>query len=130
MPWTQFWDMHSGGGQKLDWAKIYIEAPEQEAVSVFYSRFRRNPNRVTCTCCGPDYSITESETLEEATEYHRTFDYGPRKGTVLTIEEYLSQGGKEGLVSPRETALAIYAKDITPEERQAHVPDEGYLWHG
>jgi len=126
MPWTQFWDMHSGGGQKLDWAKIYIEAPEREAISVFYSRFGRNPNRVSCTCCGEDYSISESDTLEEATAYHRTFEYGPKNGTVLTIEEYFDQAVKKG----RETALAIYAKDITENERHAYVPEEGYVWQG
>ncbi len=28
---TQFWDMHSGGSQKEEFAKCYIEAPENEA---------------------------------------------------------------------------------------------------
>ncbi len=32
--WTQFHDMHSGGGQKLAWARIYIEAPEREAAQI------------------------------------------------------------------------------------------------
>lgn len=27
--WTHFMDMHSGGGQKLDWPHIFIEAPEE-----------------------------------------------------------------------------------------------------
>lgn len=36
--WTEFWDMHSGGGQKEKWAKIYIEAPEEEARVIFYNR--------------------------------------------------------------------------------------------
>ena len=68
---TTFWDMHSGGGQKLDWDKIYIEAPEDEARAVFYNRFERNPSRVTCTCCGDDYSISEDDSIEQATGYHR-----------------------------------------------------------
>ena len=69
--WTKFWDMHSGGGQKLDWAKIYIQAPEEEAVVIFSNRFGRDPENVTCNCCGEDYSVSESKTLGEATEYHR-----------------------------------------------------------
>ena len=28
--WTKFHDMHSGGGRKLEWESIYIEAPEGE----------------------------------------------------------------------------------------------------
>ena len=43
--WTQFWDMNSGGGQKLEWKYIYIELPEEEACKVFYNRFDRNPHR-------------------------------------------------------------------------------------
>lgn len=69
--WTQFWDMHSGGGQKQEWSKIYIEAPEEEAKSIFYARFGDNPERVSCTCCGEDYSITEGESLELLTGFHR-----------------------------------------------------------
>lgn len=71
MTWTQFWDMNSGGGPKLEWSMIYIEAPEEEAKSVFFARFGNNPERVSCTCCGDDYSISEYETLEEATAFHR-----------------------------------------------------------
>jgi len=51
-------DMHSGGDLKEKWQYIYIEAPEEEAKVIFYNRFGHNPNRVTCTCCGKDYSIS------------------------------------------------------------------------
>lgn len=69
--WTQFMDMHSGGGQKEKWAYIYIEAPEEEAALIFYNRFGHSPFRVTCTCCGEDYSLIESPTLQHATGYER-----------------------------------------------------------
>lgn len=75
MVWTHFWDMHSGGEQKLDWPHIFIEAPEYEATRAFYALFERNPNRVTCTCCGPDYLIGESATLEQATGFQRGCAY-------------------------------------------------------
>ena len=89
--WTRFRDMHSGGGSKVlrkpdgtftDGDRfshesddepinyIYIEAPKDEAKLVFYNRFKRNPERVSCTCCGEDYYISESETLEQPTERH------------------------------------------------------------
>jgi hypothetical protein len=71
MAWTEFWDMHSGGGQKTDWDRIYIEAPEAEARLIFYNRFGHSPERVTCTCCGEDYSISEGLTLEQVSGYHR-----------------------------------------------------------
>jgi hypothetical protein len=69
--WTHFMDMHSGGGQKEKYAHIYIEAPEDEAKIVFYNRFGHNPERVTCTCCGGDYSISEYPSLKQATAYNR-----------------------------------------------------------
>ena len=75
MTWTKFHDMHSGGDQKLDWPFIFIEAPLQEAKAVFYHRFGRNPDRITCTCCGEDYSISESEDLAQASAYQRNCRY-------------------------------------------------------
>ena len=86
--WTQFWDMHSGGGQKEDVAMIFIEAPEDEAKLVFYNRFGHNPERVTCTCCGSDYSISESESLEQLTGFHRNCKYIYMKdGKEISQEE-------------------------------------------
>lgn len=70
--YTRFMDMHSGGGLKEPpYARIYIEAPENEAKIIFYNRFGHNPERVTCTCCGEDYSITEEDSLVEASAYDR-----------------------------------------------------------
>jgi hypothetical protein len=69
--WTRFMDMHSGGGLKESFGYAYIEAPEEEAKAIFYHRFGHNPERVSCTCCGQDYSIGESPTLEEATAHER-----------------------------------------------------------
>lgn len=69
--WTLLWDMHSGGSQKEKWAKIYIEAPEEEAKIIFYNRFGHNPERVSCTCCGSDYSISSDEDLKQLSGYHR-----------------------------------------------------------
>lgn len=72
MTWTQFRDMHSGGDTKcLPYENIFIQAPEKEAVSVFYSRFKRSPKRVTCTCCGQDFSILEYPSLKQATGFER-----------------------------------------------------------
>lgn len=73
--WTHFWDMHSGGSQKEPFAHIYIQAPEEEAKVVFYNRFGHNPEGVTCTCCGSDYSITEAESFGQASGYQRGCDH-------------------------------------------------------
>lgn len=108
--WTKFWDMNSGGGLKESpYGLIYIEAPEQEAKSVFHARFGHNPERVTCTCCGEDYSISEYETLDEATKYHRKSQ---------TLNAYLTH----------QDILILYAKGITPQEKTTEVPEEGYVW--
>jgi hypothetical protein len=107
-----FWDMHSGGGCKESpYEKIYIEAEsEDEAKTIFYNRFGHSPDRVTCTCCGEDYSVDGHDTLEEAADYHRNNRY--------SMEEYLA----------REDVLLIRAEDILPDERVGKVPRQGYCW--
>ena len=131
--WTRFVDMNSGGGQKLDWKYIYIEAPIDEAIAVFYNRFERNPNRVTCTCCGEDYSIREYPDLHQATGFERgckhdnngyieaftdnEFSFAKR---YIPLEEYIKKPG----------ILVMPASEIKDEWRQADVPSEGYVWAG
>lgn len=127
---TQFWDMHSGGGTKVPpYEKIYIEAPEEEAIRVFYARFGRNPNRVTCTCCGRDYAIEECDDIAQATAFHRNCDYeGERyverqreewSGKYMTVEQYFKQ----------RDVLFISAAEIKEEERSGPDPEpEGYVW--
>lgn len=158
MVWTQFHDMHSGGGQKLKWARIYIEAPEKEAEIIFQNRFGRNPNRVTCTCCGPDYSLTESDTLEQATGFERgcAYAYVDSKGREYTEDEAwvsgkgivlkgvkgryverqatkFTMGGKYRTVEQYLTdksVLVIRKKDIKATERKGDLREEGYVWAG
>jgi hypothetical protein len=115
-----FWDMHSGGGCKQSpYEEIYIEAEsESEAKTIFYNRFGHNPDRVTCTCCGPDYSVDSSETLEEATDYHRKRCGASDDSVRASVEEYLA----------REDVLLIRAEDILPDERVGEVPRQGYCW--
>ena len=97
MTWTQFMDMHSGGGQKLDWAHIFIEATEKEARVIFYNRFGRNPDRITCTCCGNDYSVNEEKgDLSQATGYERNCDdvFFNKEGKEIPKEEAKWVSGK------------------------------------
>lgn len=113
MPWTQFWDMHSGGDLKeKPYHMIYIEAPKDEARVIFYNRFGHNPERVSCTCCGEDYSVSEEPTLEQLTGYHR----GCRN---QTLADYCRN----------DDVLVIHAGEIAPSERQGSVPKQGYIWH-
>lgn len=105
--WTQFWDMHSGGSLKINpYNQIYIEAPEREARELFRERFGRDPDNITCHCCGEDYAVEEYGTLEEATEYHRH---------NKTLEEYRQ--------SPNVLILSWI--DLgTPEEVEADLRDQ------
>ena len=107
--WTHFFDMHSGGGKKEEWEHIFIELPKHEAKIYFYNRFGHNPERVTCTCCGEDYSISQYESLEKATGYYL--------GTG-TLEDYLS----------KPNVLVIREADIDPEMCKGDVPEQGYIW--
>lgn len=140
MTWTKFWDMHSGGGLKEPpYDKIYIEAEQAVAERVFYTRFGHNPHRVTCTCCGSDYSIDDGESLKQMTAYHRNCRYDdvqkkwveerdpnlskysddPAWRPYLTVDEYAKQ----------ENVLVITADEITDEERNSpSPPEEGYAW--
>ena len=132
MPWTLFWDMHSGGGSKEEWSQIYIEAPEEEAKVIFYNRFGHNPERVTCTCCGDDYSISEDKSLRQLSGYHRNCAYNEEKrkyiekpdrrynrdAKLISLAEYEKQ----------DHVLVIRANEIKPEEREGDVPQQGYVW--
>lgn len=70
--WISFWDMHSGGGTKTDYEKIFIEAnSEDEGVEIFEREFDEHPYDVACECCGSNFAVDVYETLEEATKYHR-----------------------------------------------------------
>jgi hypothetical protein len=156
MTWTHFHDMHSGGGQKLAWGHIFIEAPQKEAEVVFQNRFKRNPNRVTCTCCGPDYSISEEPTLLQVTAFYRGCEYVYRRPDGSECDEregFVSgkgiqdgyKGGYEERPAKRfrmheymtlEDYIAsgkahfIYASNINPEERNGSLRAEGYVWAG
>lgn len=118
--WCQFMDMHSGGHCKeKPYEYIYIEAPLKEAKVIFYNRFGHNPDRVTCTCCGEDYSITESDSLEQASGYERKAKYDSEKYTGgLPLEDYLEMGN----------VLVIYDQGIADSERVGEVPQQGHVW--
>ena len=131
--WTRFMDMHSGGDTKLPpYEYIYIEAPETEAITIFFNRFGHNPSRVTCTCCGDDYSINEEENLQQATAFERgcndkdgkyieeprTSEYSDHVWKHTSLEDYLK----------KETVLVIRKEWIRPEERKGSVPSQGYVW--
>lgn len=153
--WTRFMDMHSGGGTKeAPYQHIYIEASEEEAKVIFYNRFGHNPERVTCTCCGEDYSIGDSETLKEATAYNRgcASAYFRPDGSECDESEAwvmgkgMTDGYSSGYVErkssrsrgkdhiplseyqEKEDVLFVYEKDIKSDERTGNVPDEGYVW--
>lgn len=98
-PWTHFRDMHTGEGRvgrKTNWDHIYIEAPQEEAIVIFENRFKRHPQASSCRCCGPDYSVDEYPTLEEAIRYE-----------PFALNEHLL----------RKDVLIISDEQIIPEER-------------
>lgn len=158
-PWTRFMDMHSGGGQKLDWPYIAIQASEDEARRIFYGKFGRNPERVTCTCCGEDYSVSESPTLAEATAYDRNLrwvedarGYAARsepdflKGRYLEPGEDIPRGMSVSMWASRRgegIAFAAFMRnperhgyklvtrgEITEADTANEPPAEGYVWAG
>lgn len=135
MVWTQFWDMHSGGGTKEDpYDMIYIEAPVDEAEIIFYNRFGHNPNRITCSCCGEDYSIDCNESLEQLTGYHRncSFSESLKQYTETTNTGKYVYGKYQSLEDycAQDSVLVIYANQIEDDERHGELPKSGWVWHG
>lgn len=130
--WTSFWDMHSGGGTKeKPYEKIYIEAGKAEACIIFQNRFGHNPQRVTCTCCGEDYAIDESETLAEATGYQRGCHYDEKKKKYVDKPDEKHHFHQYKTVKQYATnpdVLIIRKKDIKPEERVGELRRSGYVW--
>jgi len=127
--WTKFWDMASGGSHKEKWDHIYIESVEEEAKIIFFNRFKHNPNRVSCTCCGEDYDICEYQSLKEATAFDRGCAYdGENKCYLENIESGYKEYQSVEDYLKNENVLIIFADDITPEEREGEIPVQGYVW--
>ena len=124
---TRFMDMHSGGGTKeAPYETIYIEAGEDEASVIFYNRFGHSPERVSCTCCGRDYSTSEAESLELASAYDRKCDWDKKakdydlSTAKVSIDDYVK----------RPDVLVIRASEIKDDERKGEIPEQGYVWVG
>lgn len=121
--WTEFWDMHSGGGLKeKPYDYIYIEAPIAEAKVIFYNRFGHSADRVSCTCCGEDYSVSEYLTIEHATAHHRGCKWNSNGCVLETAKNTVAE------FEAREDVLFIPANAILPRERVGEVPEQGYVW--
>jgi hypothetical protein len=153
--WTSFHDMHSGGDLKEDFQFVWIEAPVEEAKIVFYNRFGHSPDRVSCTCCGEDYSVDESETLEQATGYERNLifanpadsnrggrylepgeempkgwkgsSYSFQQGEPTTLSDFLANGTADSPFGT-ERFLVIRAEQIKYSEYTGELPEQGYVW--
>jgi hypothetical protein len=105
---TRFMDMHSGGKLKTPFTHIYVDAPLDEALEIFKDTFKRDPNNVTCKCCGEDFVYEEHSSLEEATAYDRECRWVGKydrecgwvgkkydsKSAELSLEEYFSGKNK------------------------------------
>lgn len=130
--WTRFMDMYSGSNLKEQWQYIYIELPKDKATVYFYNRFGHNPERVSCPCCGEDYSISEHETLEQATAYERRCVYNKDnwKYEEKPVDESY-RGDNYTSLADYETSkgvLIIRKELILPEMLEGEVPEQGYVW--
>lgn len=130
--WTSFMDMHSGGRLKeAPYQYIYIEASEQDAVVIFYNRFGHSPHRVTCTCCGEDYSVNEGSSVEQLSACNRGCAYD--KNNTCWIEEpskerYAKKYQTFAEYRKCEDVLIISKEEVKPSERIGTVPQQGYVW--
>lgn len=130
--WTQFWDMHGGGGSKEPQDKIYIEAESQEqAELIFQNRFGHNPHRVTCTCCGEDYAVDSHESLAQLTGYHRNCHHG-KDGYIEEKDHSEYAHGRAHIpleaYKAQNNVLVIPFSEVTEEEKQGSLRQQGYVW--
>ncbi len=153
MSFVQFHDMHGGGSLKIKpFGFIYIEADsKEEAKIIFYNRFNRNPEKISCACCGEDYSISISSDLTQATAFERNcrYAYFDEKRREVSRDKALviGKGLKDGYFSKyieesgiygkhetlnkylkRKDVLVIYANDIKPEERIGEIRKSGWVY--
>lgn len=126
--WTRFMDMHSGGGSKEDWAYIYIESSEEKAKTIFYNRFGHNPERVTCTCCGEDYSISEEEDLEQATAHERNCEFVYLRPDGSECEQKEAWLSGSGMNKGYSSGYAERQKDSTMRIREQCNTDPDKDW--
>ena len=95
---TRFMDMHSGGKLKTPFTHIYVDAPLDKALEIFKDTFKRDPDNVTCKCCGEDFVYEEHSSLEEASAYDRECKWVGKKYDLekdnLSLEEYFSGNNK------------------------------------
>jgi hypothetical protein len=83
---TRFMDMHSGGKLKTPFTQIYIDAPLKDALDIFKNKFKRDPDNITCKCCGEDFVYEEHESLDEATAYDRKCEWVESKYDLNTAK--------------------------------------------
>jgi uncharacterized CHY-type Zn-finger protein len=99
---TKFMDMHSGGHLKTPYTHIYIDEPLGEAIRTFKELFKRDPDNVTCKCCGEDFVYEQYDSLEEATAYDRKCEWVDAKyneNCKMSVEEYFSGNNKVLLIT-------------------------------
>lgn len=109
MAWTRFMDMHSGGGTKTDFEYIYIEADEDTAVNIFCNMFDEHPYSVACGCCGSNFSVSSYNTLEEATDYERSY-------SKKSLEDYIKQSDIKVVYASEFTEGLLKENDMYPYE--------------
>jgi hypothetical protein len=102
---TRFMDMHSGGKLKTPFTHIYVDAPLDKALDIFKDTFKRDPNNVTCKCCGEDFVYDEYPSLEKATAYDRKAEWDDikqgynDKTAEISLDEYFSGKNKVILIT-------------------------------
>lgn len=111
---TSFWDMHTRGYSKTDFDLWIIEAAEDEARSVFYARTGRNPDAVSCTCCGQDFCVTEEQNDDE------TFSTADEVRDLHVQKKY----------HKLEEICIIRHHEIEDEDRHLDIPVQGFVWQG
>lgn len=126
-------DMHSGGGLKEKFSLCFIEASENEAKVIFYNRFGHSPDRVSCTCCGEDYSVDErAKTLAEASAYDRGCLYDSKKKKYVEKPDPRAMSYHPFVSVTKfqksEDVMVIPRSKIRKADRQGECPTEGYVW--
>lgn len=120
MPCTLFADVHHPEDKSDTFIQCYIEAPAEEAITIFARKFGHNPMRIKNGAQA--YIYQEYANLEEATRGWR-MHYKLGKWTweeIKTVEEYLEEAGSDVVV--------VREAEIKSEWRRGGFVPTSYVW--
>ncbi len=112
--WTRFHDLEVGNTRVSQYQDIYIEADYSDSVRWLKENLNINAEH-RCRNCGPDYQITQYDTLEQAT--------GQARGCAHAYSGNRIQFFESGQPVPEEWTVLRWSSDYLSLSEYRQRPD-------